>query len=1236
MKTFRHLSVLVPLAFFLIFPIQPCRAAPGDLDPLDINLVQGGFTGRVPHATAVQPDGKVLIGGNFTSVLGVPRGNIARLNADGTLDAAFDPILNEKVWSIAVQPDGKILISGDFTGIQPHGALSSVPRNRIARVNSDGTLDSGFDPNGSGTVGAMVLQPDGKILLAGLFDSLQPNGAEMPTTRYSLARVNADGNLDTGFDPSPNGAVCIALQPDGKILIGGTFTSLAPNGGPTVLRNRIARLNPDGTVDSGFNPSPNGTFVRTIAVDSDGKILFGGNFTTVKPDGVLTTTRKRIARVNAGGTLDTSFDPSVGSVVAHYVGNISLQADGKVLVAGFFSALQPNGAPSQTARNCIARLNKDGTLDMGFDPNPNGPVEDIALQVDGRVLVRGGFTSLQPNGGIASVRNTFARLQNDASIHVMSVPDATQVLWTRGGGGPELSCVTFEVSIDAGASWTPLGMGNRIGSTGNWEIHSLALPGTGFVRARGVTVSGMSNGSSGMIEQAIAFNLDTTTLAPTLTAPAASAFINNTVNVAFTLPEAALPGSVTLTFAGALLTRPLVLTASQESAGTHSFSFDAGSPAAAAEVESGLPLEYDGPYTVTLSYRDAQGNPAATAVATDVTLDTQPPVVGGNFSPLLIPAGALPDYRVQATGDAVSFTQLPAPGTAFSMGTVAVFLIGTDAAGNWGHTYFYVRVVPANPVRTVLGSKGAPVPGAGVENSGIPAGAVWATFGVPSINDAGQAVVLATYKVGAVSTTAILGWELADMATMKVVVKVGQVFQGDSRQVISALKDPVLGVSGAVVWIGTLSVAAVFDVPAKTYQVVFSVPDLRLVTPGYGPGIIARTGFGHSSTGVLSESRAEEFGSFTSVAAGRRGVAFTARLSSKTAGVSPGPGGVTTANDSGLFVWDSWREAVTLALREGDPLLGSTVKTVAALVAHPGSAGQGRGMESDGADDYMNPTNSTVVRVTLADARQALGLIGQDGSGAFHYVSGGDAVGYGPGAVWQKFGLPTQKSGSTAMAFLGTVKPGTGTATSANNVAIFAEDDVDYLAARIVGKGDAAPGCAGTFAAFKDPVNASNRSVAFIGAMKTVPGATTAANNDGIWFSDDTNGMRLVARESAQPPEAPAGAQWKAFTSLALPEGRGPIFVATMHSKSGAASPGPGGITTANDVGLWATDSFGALRLLIRKGDAIGASTVRSFTVLGGVIGSPAQTRSFNSLGSVIVKATDTTGAQHLLHIAVP
>ena len=71
-------------------------------------------------------------------------------------------------------------------------------------------------------------------------------------------------------------------------------------------------------------------------------------------------------------------------------------------------------------------------------------------------------------------------------------------------------------------------------------------------------------------------------------------------------------------------------------------------------------------------------------------------------------------------------------------------------------------------------------------------------------------------------------------------------------------------------------------------------------------------------------------------------------------------------------------------------------------------------------------------------------------------------------------------------------------------------------------------------------------------------------------------------------------------------------------------------------MGLWATDSFGELRLLLREGDIIGASTVKTFAVLSSVVGSPAQTRSFNNTGSVIVRVTDLLGAQHLLHIAVP
>ena len=576
--------------------------------------------------------------------------------------------------------------------------------------------------------------------------------------------------------------------------------------------------------------------------------------------------------------------------------------------------------------------------------------------------------------------------------------------------------------------------------------------------------------------------------------------------------------------------------------------------------------------------------------------------------------GALPDYRSQATGDAVSYTQTPAPGTVVPAGSVTVYVEGTDAAGNLGHTYFYVRVVPAAPIRTVLGSKGAPVPGAGVEGSGIPDGAVWATFGVPSINDAGQAVVLGTFKVGSASTTAILGWALADPEDMMVIAKKGGAAPGITNVVMSALKDPLLGPDGSIVWTATLA-----HIPSDPGAID---------TTNNAAIFLDADGAGGGAAFVVAQKGAEADGNakwkaFTSVALGRNAVAFTASLS----------GQVTAANDSGLWVYNRTTSTMSLALREGAPLLSSTVKTINALVARPGSPGQGHGVQYDDEKGIVS------ARVTLADGRQAVGLAWVDGSTvqtAFPYVAGADTTaGYGQGAVWKSFGIPTQTAG--ALAFMGTVSANSGSATNANNVAIFAEEDGGQELFRITSKGVPAVGVFGSeFATFKDPVSAGNRSVAFHATLKASTAAgINAANNDGIWFFRSPT-LSLVARESAQPPEAPLGAQWKAFTSLALPEGRGPIFVATMHSKTGTASPGPGGITTANDTGLWATDSFGVLRLLIREGDAIGASTVNSFTVLSSVVGSPAQTRSFDKTGGVIVKATDLTGAQHLLHIAVP
>jgi uncharacterized delta-60 repeat protein len=143
----------------------------------------------------------------------------------------FNPDANSSVSALAVQGDGKILVGGDFTSI------GGGSRNYIARLDAGGILDTGFvDPNPDGIVNSLALQPDGKILVGGNFFHIGTGQVQ----RNHLARLNADGTLDTGFvdDPNENGSVySLALQPDGKVLIGGDFTHIG--GQP---RNHLARL----------------------------------------------------------------------------------------------------------------------------------------------------------------------------------------------------------------------------------------------------------------------------------------------------------------------------------------------------------------------------------------------------------------------------------------------------------------------------------------------------------------------------------------------------------------------------------------------------------------------------------------------------------------------------------------------------------------------------------------------------------------------------------------------------------------------------------------------------------------------------------------------------------------------------------------------------------------------------------------------------------------------------------
>jgi uncharacterized delta-60 repeat protein/uncharacterized repeat protein (TIGR01451 family) len=361
------------LLLLLIFCQSYLQAQPGAIDPA-FNVGTGANANI--QTTAIQNDGKIIIVGEFTTYNGIARNYIARLNADGSLDNSFNigAGANSYVNTIVIQSDGKIIIGGQFT------TYNGTTRNSIARLNTDGSLDASFNAGtvtgAAGDIFTAAIQSDGKIIIGGGFETY-PGGAA--TNR--IARLNPDGSLDASFNVgngADNHVFTIAIQSDGKIIIGGYFNFY--NG---TLRGRIARLNTNGSLDASFNVgSAANNRVETIAIQSDGKIIIGGDFTTFNG-----YTKNCIARLNRDGSLDTGFNTGIGANNIVYA--ISIQNDGKVIIGGGFTFY--NG----TAINRIARLNTDGSLDTGFNPGtgPNNSVNVIAIQNDGHILVVGNFTT---------------------------------------------------------------------------------------------------------------------------------------------------------------------------------------------------------------------------------------------------------------------------------------------------------------------------------------------------------------------------------------------------------------------------------------------------------------------------------------------------------------------------------------------------------------------------------------------------------------------------------------------------------------------------------------------------------------------------------------------------------------------------------------------------------------------------------------------------------------------------
>jgi uncharacterized delta-60 repeat protein len=397
-------------------PASALRAAPGDVDlAFDTGRSGGGFTPGIVRALAAQPDGKVIVGGGVKEIGTTEVNGIARLNADGTVDSTFNSGTGTdgSIVSIVLQSDGKALVGGWFT------TINGTSRHGIARLNTDGGLDNTFDAGTGGKRGfsvgrvwSVALQPDSKVLVGGAFTTF--NG----TTRNLIARLNEDGSVDSTFNPGtgPNGTiVSIGLQADGKLLVGGKFTTSSGTNGIA-----IARLNADGSVDSTFNDGTgaDGTVV-SIAVQTDGKVVVGGF--------EVGTSKGLIARLNADGSLDSTFNPGTGA--DSEIWSVAVQADGKVVLGGHFTTI------SGIKRNYIARLNADGSLDTTFDPGTGADdlVWSVAVQADSKVLVGGDF------GAINGVSQVYvARLLGGPlavppiSLNIQKASNQVLVSWTNG------------------------------------------------------------------------------------------------------------------------------------------------------------------------------------------------------------------------------------------------------------------------------------------------------------------------------------------------------------------------------------------------------------------------------------------------------------------------------------------------------------------------------------------------------------------------------------------------------------------------------------------------------------------------------------------------------------------------------------------------------------------------------------------------------------------------------------
>ena len=347
-----------------------------------------GFNGDV-NTIAVQTDGKLIIGGDFSSFNGVSANKIIRLNNDGTIDSNFSTGtgFNNIVKTIAIQSDGKILVGGTFT------TYNGISKNRIVRLNNDGTIDNSYQTSigFNNSVNDIKILLDGNAIIGGSFTtySENQNGNPFPASRIIILNTSGDkiDSFGSGFNSTVN---AIHLRYDNKILISGDFTQFQG-----ISTNKIIRLNADNTHDTSFNLGY--TIDNSIyAVSNFGnRTLIGGNFNSINTTVSGDINSNRIRMLDDDGSFTNDFASKIGiypnSSVPNHVTEIAIKSNGKIIVGG--NSESYNNATA----NRIVQLNADGSIDATFSSGlgftgPFSQIREIVPQPDGKVLVGGTFT----------------------------------------------------------------------------------------------------------------------------------------------------------------------------------------------------------------------------------------------------------------------------------------------------------------------------------------------------------------------------------------------------------------------------------------------------------------------------------------------------------------------------------------------------------------------------------------------------------------------------------------------------------------------------------------------------------------------------------------------------------------------------------------------------------------------------------------------------------------------------